>query len=233
MKGAQKRMNHLVLAFLLAASLAAPPAAPQDSDPDGAGRHSFHNPAELAKRWDSKERDAWQHPRMVIRMLGLEKGHVVADLGCGTGYFTRLLSNRVGREGVVYAVDVEQAMLDHLLQRDDIALRENIVAVLADPDDPKLPDRTLDLIFTGNTWHHIDKRRAYLRKLEKALKPYGRLVIVDWHEGELPEGPPPGHKVPRDEVVRELQRGGWTLTSEGVGLPYQYFLIFEAPRRDD
>lgn len=226
-------MRTFLLALILVASPALQAAEPQESEGAASEQQRFSDPAGLAQRWDSAERDAWQNPEVVMRMLGLERGDVIADLGCGTGYFTRRLSGMVGPEGLVYAVDIEQAMLDHVLQRDDIVFPGNVVAVLATPDDPKLPDGKLDLIFTGNTWHHIDKRRAYLRKLEKALKPYGRLVIVDWDEGELPEGPPPGHKVPRDEVVRELQRGGWTLTSEGVGLPYQYFLIFEAPRRDD
>lgn len=226
-------MKHLILALMLAAPLAAVAAEPPESDHGAADQRAFKDPAERARSWDSKERDAWQNPEIVMRLLALTSGDVVADLGSGTGYFTRLLSGVVGPEGLVYAVDVEQAMLDHLMERDDILFPGNIVTVLADPDDPKLPEGKLDLIFTGNTWHHIDNRLEYLDRLERALKPYGRLAIVDWHEGELPEGPPPGHKVSRDAVVRELQERGWTLTSESVGLPYQYFLIFEVPRKTD
>lgn len=226
-------MKYLILVLMLAAPLAASAAEPPQSEHGATDRHAFDDPAERAKSWDSKERDAWQNPEIVMRLLALATGDVVADLGCGTGYFTRLLSGIVGAEGLVYAVDVEQAMLDHLMEREDILFPGNIVTVLADPHDPKLPEGKLDLIFTGNTWHHLDKRLEYLDRLERALKTYGRLAIVDWREGELPEGPPPGHKVPRDTVVRELQERGWTLTSESVGLPYQYFLIFEAPRRTD
>lgn len=226
-------MRTLLLALILVASTALQAAEPQESEGTASERQRFSDPAGLAQRWDSAERDAWQNPEVVMRMLGLERGNVVADLGCGTGYFTRRLSGMVGPEGLVYAVDIEQAMLDHVMQRDDIVFPGNVVTVLAAPDDPKLPDGKLDLIFTGNTWHHIGNRVAYLSRLERALKPYGRLAIIDWHEGELPEGPPPGHKVSRDAVVQELREGGWTLTSESVGLPYQYFLIFEAPRRGE
>lgn len=226
-------MKYLILALLLVAPLTAWASEQDGTGHDAADRRTFKDPAERAKTWDSKERNAWQHPEMVMRILGLRTGNVIADIGCGTGYFTRLLSSVAGPEGAVYAVDVEQAMLDHVRGRDDIVYPDNIVAVLADPDDPKLPDGKLDLIFTSNTWHHLDARLEYLGRLERALKPYGRLAIIDWHEGELPEGPPAGHKLDRDLVVRELQEGGWTLTSESVGLPYQYFLIFEAPRRAD
>jgi predicted methyltransferase len=224
-------MKSLMLVFFLLASVTAWAAGPTESGQGGAERHEFTDPAARARTWDSPERNAWQHPETVIRMLGLTRGDVVADLGSGTGYFTRLLSSVVGPEGLVYAVDVEQAMLDYLLDRDDILFPGNIVKVLADPDDPKLPERKLDLIFTSNTWHHIEDRSLYIQRLERALKPYGRLAVIDWREGELPEGPPPGHKVSREAVVRELQEGGWTLTSESVALPYQYFLIFEVPRR--
>ena len=226
-------MRHFLLALILVAFSSLQAAEPQGSEGASSERHRFTDPARLAERWDSEGRDAWQNPEVVMRMLGLAQGDVIADLGCGTGYFTRRLSGMVGPEGLVYAVDIEQTMLDHLMQREDIVFPGNIVTVLAAPDDPKLPQGKLDLIFTGNTWHHIENRAAYLERLERALKPYGRLAIVDWHEGELPEGPPPGHKVSRDAVERELREGGWTLTSESVGLPYQYFLIFEAPRRND
>jgi SAM-dependent methyltransferase len=101
--------------------------------------------------------------------------------------------------------------------------------VLAEPDDPKLPDGELDLILTVNTWHHINKRIKYLKHLTGALKPGGRLVLIDWREGDLPQGPPKGHKISRDAVIRELDKAGWALTSESVALPYQYVLIFEAP----
>jgi len=224
-------MRHLILALILIAPLVAKATAQEGSGHDATDRRAFRDPAERAKSWDSPDRGAWQKPEAVMRLLGAQRGDTVADLGAGTGYFTRLLSSVVGPEGRVYAVDIEQAMLDHIRGREDILFPQNIVTVLATPDDPKLPDGELDLIFTANTWHHIDDRLNYLERLRRALKPYGRLVIVDWHEGDLPEGPPAGHKLSRDAVVQELQKGGWTLTSESVALPYQYLLVFAPPGR--
>lgn len=223
-------MKHLILALIVMTPFLAVAAAAQEpSDHDATDRTRFRDPAERARSWDAEERDAWQKPATVMRLLGLQRGDTVADIGAGTGYFTRLLSSMVGPNGRVYAVDIEQAMLDYVRERQDIQYPGNVTTVLAAPDDPRLPDGAIDLIFTANTWHHIDARLDYLGRLRRALKPNGRLVIVDWREGELPEGPPPGHKLSRDSVVEELQQAGWTLTTESVALPYQYLLIFLVP----
>jgi SAM-dependent methyltransferase len=221
-------MKPLALSLVLIA-FAVFPAAGQDQEGghDATMKHRFENAERWAERFDAPERAAWQKPQQVGWLLGIEAGQTVADLGCGTGYFLRTLSAMVDETGRVYAVDIEQGMLDHAMARN--LPFDNVVPVLAEPDDPKLPAGELDLILTVNTWHHIDRRIRYLGKLAAALKPFGRLVIIDWHEGELPEGPPAGHKLSRDAVVRELNKAGWTLTSESVALPYQYLLIFESP----
>ena len=77
--------------------------------------------------------------------------------------------------------------------------------------------------------HHIDDRLNYLAHIDRALGLGGRLVIVDYREGELPVGPPPGHKLSRDALVQELAKAGWSLTSESPMLPYQYVLVFHPP----
>lgn len=225
-------MKRRILFMFLGLLVAALPAAAQsdhDHGHDATVTHSFDNAEEWAKRFDSPDRQEWQKPTAVLRMLGIEDGQALADLGCGTGYFTAPLSGLVGPAGKVYAVDIEQEMLDHVMSREDLPTYRNVVPVLAEPSDPLLPENELDLILTVNTWHHIDGRIKYLKKLQAALKPYGRLVIVDWREGELPMGPPAGHKLSRDKVIRELEKAGWKLTTEGTALPYQYVLIFQRP----
>jgi SAM-dependent methyltransferase len=223
-------MRSLVLALMLIA-VAPFPAVGQDhkGGHDATVTHKFEDAERWAERFDSPERAAWQKPQQVAWVLGIEAGQTVADLGTGTGYFLWVLSALVDETGKVYAVDIEQEMLDYAVARE--MPYDNVVPLLAAPDDPKLPAGELDLIFTVNTWHHIDGRIQYLGKLATALKPFGRLVIIDWREGELPQGPPAGHKLSRDSVVKELNKAGWTLTSESVALPYQYLLIFEVPER--
>ena len=182
---------------------------------------------DISPEWS--DRAEWQKPDVVMRVLGVKAGDPVADIGAGTGYFTRWLSAMVGARGTVLAVDIEQTMLDHIEDLEDIQY-DNIRTVLADPDDPKLPEGELELVLIVNTWRHIDHRRRYLPRLARALRNSGRLAIIGWHEGELPVGPPTGSKLPRETVLAELDRAGWILDAESVALPYQYFLIFYPPR---
>jgi SAM-dependent methyltransferase len=200
-------------------------------DDDAAMDHAFEDPEAWSQRWDTEERDAWQQPEKVVAFLGLDGGETVADIGAGTGYFTVRLAKAVGERGRVLAVDVAPEMLEFVAER---ARREGlpqVETVLAAPDDPKLPDGQVDLILTVNTWHHIDDRIAYLGTLRADLAPKGRLVIVDFREGELPVGPPAGHKIPRDELVAELKRGGFEPAGELDDLEYQYVLAFRVSGR--
>ena len=99
--------------------------------------------------FDDPSREEWQKPITVLTFLGIQNGAVVADLGAGTGYFTKLLSIQVGPAGKVYAVDIEQAMLDYLKSRDDVN-QERVVPVLAKANDSRLPEGEIDLVFTVN-----------------------------------------------------------------------------------
>ena len=191
--------------------------------------HPFSDVAYWAERWDTAERDEWQRPLSVLRLLGLDRGETVADIGAGTGYFTRPLSFVVGDEGRVYAVDIEPAMLEHIRGRDDIQ-QKNVETLLAEPDDPKLPEHSLDLILIVNTWHHIKKRSGYLAKLDRALLPDGRLALIDFRKDEIPVGPPAAEKLSREQVIAEFEKAGWRLASESTLLPYQYFFTFYPPR---
>src|SRR5713101_2496241 len=129
---------------------------------------------------EDPKRDEWQKPDAVIQALHLKEGQVVADIGAGSGYFTLRLARAVGQKGRVFAVDVDEGMLDYLHQRLDKEKIQNVQAMHVPPHDPLLIDGSLDLAFVCNTYHHLEDRDVYLRKLRKALKPDGRLVIVDF-----------------------------------------------------
>jgi len=215
-------------ALLAGRSTAAPPDEPPSHGHDATVHHSFKDADRWAATFDSPERNAWQMPAVVIRVLGIEEGESVADLGAGTGYFTQVLSMAVGSRGRVWAVDIEPEMLAHIQQRDDLGPGK-VATVLATPDDPKLPDGQVDLVLVVNTWHHIDGRLDYLKRLEKTMTQRGRVAIIDWQEGDLPLGPPAGSKLSREAVVAEFEQAGWKLATESVALPYQYFLVFYPP----
>lgn len=199
---------------------------PEEHGHDATIHHRFDDVERWTKVFDDPKRDRWQKPEKVIRFLGISPGQSVADLGAGTGYFTVHLARVVGPTGKVYAVDIEPALVDHLRGRVTKAGLEQVVPVLAEPADPKLPAAGLDLIFICDTWHHIDDRLHYLEQLRRALKPGGRVAVVDFREGDLPVGPPPGHKLSREAVIREFEESGWRLSDEYRRIRYQYVLVF-------
>lgn len=210
-----------------------------DSDADGHVEHgpgratshrSFADVEAWKKVFDAPERPNWQMPERVIAALNLKAGQAVADLGAGTGYFTIYLARAVGEAGSVYAVEVEPTLVDHLRQRAELEQLPQILPILASKDTPRLPPGGVDLILVVDTFHHLDQRADYLPKLAAALKPRGRLVVIDWKKEPLPEGPPLDHKLARDEVVAEATAAGFELAESPDFLPYQYFLIF---RRTD
>lgn len=176
------------------------------------------------ERYEPDGRADWQKPGRVLLLLAVAEGETVADLGTGTGFMIPTLSGAVGEVGKVYAVDLERELVDYAASRSDSPY-DNVVPVVAAPDDPKLPEGELDLILIVNTWHHIDKRRDYLRKLIAALAPGGRIAVIDWLDQPTEIGPPVDHRLGRRRVVEEFSRE-LQLVGESVVLPYQYFLLF-------
>lgn len=191
--------------------------------------HSFADVDNWAKVFDDPARDAWQKPTELLAALALRPGQTVADLGAGTGYFSRYLADAVGPHGTVLAVEVEPTLVAHLRQRAEREQRATVVPVLASIDNPRLPAGGVDLIFIADTYHHLDHRRRYLPQLRRPLRPGGRVAIIDWQPGELPEGPPPDHKLPPEQVIEEMRAAGFELADRLDVLPYQYVLIFRTP----
>jgi ubiquinone/menaquinone biosynthesis C-methylase UbiE len=184
--------------------------------------HQHHPPRSAdayAKVLEDPKRDSWQHPHQVITALGIKPGDIIADIGSGSGYFTRRF---VMHSAKVYAVDINAKLLE-VVKKNAPA---NVETILAQPDDPKLPPASVDLVFFCNVLHHIENRPAYYQKLAQALKPGGRIVNIDFHKRELPVGPPVRMKLTEDEVIREFRAAGFTDVRRVETLPYQYFLIF-------
>jgi predicted methyltransferase len=194
---------------------------------DATVRHGFDDADRWAKVFDDPARDDWQRPEEVIRLLGVREGQTVADLGAGTGYFSVRLAKAVGAEGKVYALDVEEGLVAHIAERAKDQGLSQVESRTITTDDPGLPPGSVDLILIVNTWHHIDDRVAYVGKLAKALEPGGRVAVVDYTPGDLPVGPPAGHKLTPSKVVAEFEAGGLSLVlRDEETLPYQYVLAF-------
>lgn len=165
-------------------------------------------------------RDAWQQPERVVADLALAPGARVADLGAGGGYFTFRLAHVVGREGLVFAVDVDPDMVDFLAEQAAEQGLANVRPVLAAADDPRLPER-VDLVFTGNTYHHLENRVAYFSALrERALAPGGRVAIVEYRPDVT------SHATARETIEGEMASAGFRLEKSFDYLERQHFLVF-------
>ncbi len=187
-------------------------------------QHSFGDADKWSHVFDDPKRDAWQRPHEVIKALALEPDAVVADIGAGTGYFSARLANML-KKGRVYAVDIESDMVKHLGERAKREHLPNMIAVAGAPGDPRLP-ATVDLILLVDVYHHIDAREQYFRKLRGALKPGGRIAIIDFRL-DSPQGPPKEARIAPERVKSELAAAGYALAGEHRFLPYQYFLLFD------
>lgn len=187
-------------------------------------QHRFSGAERWARVFDDPARDRWQKPDEVISALALAPDAIVADIGAGTGYFAVRLALAVP-QGRVFAVDIEPEMFKYLEDRARKTNLDNLVAVLAAADDPKLPAQ-VDRVLLVNTYHHIGEREAYFRRLAGALKPGGRVAIVDFTM-DSPVGPPPSGRIPPAAVKDEMQRAGYRLAAQHSFLPHQYFLVFQ------
>ena len=170
-------------------------------------------------------RDGWQQPDRVIEALDLRPGARVADLGAGGGYFTFRLADAVGPEGRVLAVDIDADMTRHLAERARQEGRGNVEVILARHDDPLLPEAGVDLIFTVNTYHHIEDRSAYFARAARSLAPGGRVAVIEYRPEGLFQRIFP-HATLADVIRREMESAGYRLEEQHDFLDRQSFLVF-------
>lgn len=187
--------------------------------------HSFEDVDRWTQVFDDPDRKDWQKPAELVGSLDLEPGMVVADIGAGTGYFNRYLADVVGQGGKVIAVDIEQSLVDHMAERAGREETPQVEARLGTPDDPGLKPGEVDFVMMVDTYHHVDDRVAYFTALRDAVKPGGRLAIIDFKPGEIPVGPPEDHRIPQAQVVSELQQAGWHSVGSVEVLPYQFVQV--------
>ena len=199
----------------------ADPAAPGQHH---AMPHRFEDAEAWAKRFDDPSRDAWQRPAEIVALMQLQPGMTVADLGAGTGYLLPHLARAVSPGGTVLGLDVEPNLVAYMNARAAKDGLPGVEARLIPFDGPGLEASSVDRLVTVNTWHHLGDREAYSKKLKAALKPGGTLTIVDYTM-EAEDGPPKDHRVPPEQILAELQAGGFTAAVVEESLPKQFIII--------
>ncbi len=137
---------------------------------------------------DWKERDTWMPLDTLFELADIQEGKYAADIGCHEGYLTIHLANRVGEKGKVFAVDVRDDRLDRLKKHLDSRNLKNVNVILGDYDNPKLPEETLDVVFIVDTYHEMTDYNTILNHVHKALKPGGKLVILEKLKSRVKNG---------------------------------------------
>jgi ubiquinone/menaquinone biosynthesis C-methylase UbiE len=183
--------------------------------------------------WLEREgREAEQRPEEVIRTMGLRDGAVVADLGCGTGYFARRMARAVAPSGRVYGVDIQPEMLERmkvLLAKEGV---KNVVPVLGKGDDPGLPEASLDWILLVDVYHELQQPKPMLAKMREALKADGRIALVEYRlEGDSAAHVRTEHRMSVEQVLAEWLPAGFRLVERYEFLPTQHLFVFAKANR--
>jgi SAM-dependent methyltransferase len=174
------------------------------------------------------ERDDEEAPDVALGVLKIAKGATVADIGAGSGFITERLAVRVGPGGKVLANDVQPQMLELLARRLARKKIGNVTLVQGTIDDPKLAPESVDLALMVDVYHEFSQPQAMLRHLREALKPGGRLVLLEYRKEDPSIPIRPEHKMSVAEAKLEVEAEGFTLSKVDESLPRQHILIFTA-----
>lgn len=192
----------------------------------GVAQHGRLFPPQDLGLLEGPDRDAWQKPDQIMDALAIADGSTVADIGAGAGWFTIRLARRVGPNGIVYSQDVQRQMLEAIRRRVAREGLQNVETRLGVGSMPNLPEGSLDAMLVVDVYPEVEDRVTFLRNLAAALRPGGRVGIVNYKLGRGGPGPAPGEGVRVDsaEVETDALAAGLRVLSRQV-LPYQYLLV--------
>ncbi len=207
----------------------------QEHDPDGLGKFYFgreiaqvmgHEGADWLER---PEREAEENSTLLLASLNIKPGDAAADIGAGTGYYTRRLAKMVGNQGIVYAVDIQPEMLDLLTNRMAQAGLTNMRPVLGTITDPKLPRASVDVILMVDVYHEFSHPYEMTAAMIAALKPGGRLIFVEFRAEDPKVAIKRVHKMTEAQVRKEMAIFPLTWVETLNVLPMQHIIVFKKP----
>ncbi|MFZ3382650.1 MAG: class I SAM-dependent methyltransferase [Candidatus Methanoperedens sp.] len=172
---------------------------------------------------DDPERIRFLNPEIIFDKLGLTGEMVLADLGCGTGFFSIPASKRVKK---VFALDIQQEMLDLVLEKTKKEKITNIEILLSEESSIPLPGNYVDVLLIVNVFHELQDKLSILKEVKRVLTKKGRLIIIDWKKIEMDAGPPLEERLDEKEVIGICFETGFNIHEQSYAGPYNYLLVF-------
>ncbi len=228
------RVLAVVLALLAAGlgALALPAPVPAQEQSVRPGINRYYRDPELdvwVQRFERAGREVYDQRRAIVTASGVTRGMDVADVGAGTGLFTRLFAEAVGPQGTVFAVDISRPFIEGVLRRSRDRGQHNVRGIVNAPRSVSLPASSVDLVFICDTYHHFEYPGSIMRSVHEALRPEGKLVVIDFRKSPDVATPWVMDHVRADmqTVIREIEAAGFRLVGEDGRLRRNYLLHFE------
>jgi ubiquinone/menaquinone biosynthesis C-methylase UbiE len=230
------RFTLLFFAFLQIANVTAQERyTVKPGDPNGIskwymGRQIAQVMSHFGIDWlERQEREQEENTTQLLKNLALQPGTVIADIGAGSGYHSTLLSKMVGN-GKVYAVDVEREMIAYLNERIKREGKKNIIPVLSTEKSVSLPANSMDMMLLVDVYHEFSFPYEMAQSMLEALKPGGKLVLVEFRAEDSNVPIKAIHKMSQQQAVKEFKTAGFLFEKNISNLPWQHCLIFRKPK---
>lgn len=191
----------------------------------------YENPDinESVKRFESENREVFAKRKEIVAACKLKAGMAVADIGAGTGLFTRLFAAEVGPQGRVYAVDIARKFVEHVEKTSKEAGLKNVTGIVCTPTSSELPPNSVDLVFLCDTYHHFEYPQKTMASIHRALRPGGHLILVDYSriEGKTPDWLLKHLRAGQEVFTKEIEAAGFKAVDRADFLKENYFVRFE------
>jgi predicted methyltransferase len=199
---------------------------------DPAINKAFQQPdvAEWAGRLEGESREIYARRDEIVEASGVRTGMHIADVGAGTGFMTMLFARKVGAQGHVVAVDISPSFVEAIGKRAAQEGLSNVSTTLGSQTDTRLPESSVDVVFTSDTYHHFENVTPVLASIRRGLKAGGRFIVIDFERipGTSPEGRLKHVRAGKETVIQEVESAGFRLQREiKFGLKQNYYLVFE------